>query len=147
MEKFVISVDQGTTSTRAIIFNEAGMDLAYGQLEHKQIVTQPGWVEHDAMEIWDNARAVVGQALGSLNITRHSIAAVGITNQRETTVIWNKHTGIPVYKALVWQDTRTQPIVDRLAANGGINRFREITGLPLATFFSGTKIMWILEKI
>jgi glycerol kinase len=147
MEKFVISVDQGTTSTRAIIFNEAGMDLAYGQLEHKQIVTQPGWVEHDAMEIWDNARAVVGQALGSLNITRHSIAAVGITNQRETTVIWNKHSGIPVYKALVWQDTRTQPIVDRLAANGGINRFREITGLPLATFFSGTKIMWILENV
>jgi glycerol kinase len=147
MEKFVISVDQGTTSTRAIIFNEAGMDLAYGQLEHKQIMTQPGWVEHDAMEIWDNARAVVGQALGSLNITRHSIAAVGITNQRETTVIWNKHTGIPVYNALVWQDTRTQPIVERLAANGGINRFRETTGLPLATFFSGTKIMWILENV
>jgi glycerol kinase len=147
MEKFVISVDQGTTSTRAIIFNEAGSDLASGQLEHKQIMTQPGWVEHDAMEIWDNARAVVGQALGSLNITRHSIAAVGITNQRETSVVWNKHTGIPVYNALVWQDTRTQPIVDRLAANGGINRFREITGLPLATFFSGTKIMWILENV
>jgi glycerol kinase len=147
MEKFVISVDQGTTSTRAIIFNEAGSDLASGQLEHKQIMTQPGWVEHDAMEIWDNARAVVGQALGSLNITRHSIAAVGITNQRETSVVWNKHTGIPVYNALVWQDTRTQPIVDRLAANGGINRFREVTGLPLATFFSGTKIMWILENV
>ena len=147
MEKFVISVDQGTTSTRAIIFNEAGSDLASGQLEHKQIMTQPGWVEHDAMEIWDNARAVVGQALGSLNITRHSIAAVGITNQRETSVVWNKHTGIPVYNALVWQDTRTQPIVDRLAENGGINRFREITGLPLATFFSGTKIMWILENV
>jgi glycerol kinase len=147
MEKFVISVDQGTTSTRAIIFNEAGSDLASGQLEHKQIMTQPGWVEHDAMEVWDNARAVVGQALGSLNITRHSIAAVGITNQRETSVVWNKHTGIPVYNALVWQDTRTQPIVDRLAANGGINRFREVTGLPLATFFSGTKIMWILENV
>jgi glycerol kinase len=147
MEKFVISVDQGTTSTRAIIFNEAGMDLASAQIEHKQIMTQPGWVEHDAMEIWDNAREVVGQALGRLNITRHSIAAVGITNQRETTVIWNKHTGIPVYNALVWQDTRTQPIVDRLAANGGIKRFREITGLPLATFFSGTKIMWVLENV
>ena len=147
MEKFVISVDQGTTSTRAIIFNEAGEALASGQLEHKQIMTQPGWVEHDAMEIWDNARAVVGQALGSLNITRHSISAVGITNQRETTVIWNKHTGIPVYNALVWQDTRTQPIVDRLAQKGGVNRFREISGLPLATFFSGTKITWILENI
>jgi glycerol kinase len=147
MEKFVISVDQGTTSTRAIIFNEAGEALASGQLEHKQIMSQAGWVEHDAMEIWDNARAVVGQALGSLNITRHSIAAVGITNQRETTVIWNKHTGVPVYNALVWQDTRTQPIVDRLAQKGGVNRFREITGLPLATFFSGTKITWILENV
>ena len=124
MEKFVISVDQGTTSTRAIIFNEAGEALSTGQLEHKQIMSQAGWVEHDAMEIWDNARAVVGQALGSLNITRHSIAAVGITNQRETSVIWNKHTGITVYNALVWQDTRTQPIVDRLAQDGGINRFR-----------------------
>ena len=147
MENYVISVDQGTTSTRAIIFNEAGSDLAISQLEHKQIMTQPGWVEHDAMEIWDNAREVVGQALGRLNITRHSIAAVGITNQRETTVIWNKHTGIPVYNALVWQDTRTQPIVDRLAENGGVNRFREITGLPLATFFSATKIVWILENV
>ena len=147
MEKFVISIDQGTTSTRAIIFNEAGHDLASGQLEHKQIMTQPGWVEHDAMEIWDNAREVVGQALARSNITRHSIAAVGITNQRETTVVWNKKTGLPVYNALVWQDTRTQPIVDRMAANGGINRFREVTGLPLATFFSATKIVWILENV
>ena len=147
MEKFVISVDQGTTSTRAIIFNEFGESVATAQLEHKQIMTQAGWVEHDPMEIWDNAREVVGQALGRLNITRHSIAAVGITNQRETTVVWNKHTGIPVYNALVWQDTRTQPIVDRLAKDGGINRFRETSGLPLATFFSGTKIVWILENV
>ena len=147
MEKFVISVDQGTTSTRAIIFSEAGEAISTSQIEHKQIMSQAGWVEHDAMEIWDNAREVVGQALGKANITRHSIAAVGITNQRETTVIWNKHTGIPVYNALVWQDTRTQPIVDALAENGGINRFREKTGLPLATFFSGTKIVWILENV
>ena len=147
MEKFVISVDQGTTSTRAIIFNDFGESVATAQLEHKQIMAQAGWVEHDPMEIWDNAREVVGQALGRLNITRHSIAAVGITNQRETTVVWNKHTGIPVYNALVWQDTRTQPIVDRLAKNGGINRFRETSGLPLATFFSGTKIVWILENV
>ena len=147
MEKYVISVDQGTTSTRAIIINEAGSDLAISQLEHKQIMSQAGWVEHDAMEIWDNAREVVGQALGKANITRHSIAAVGITNQRETTVIWNKHTGIPVYNALVWQDTRTQPIVDRLAEDGGVDRFRKITGLPLATFFSATKIVWVLENV
>ncbi|MFY9305158.1 MAG: glycerol kinase GlpK [Rhodoluna sp.] len=147
MEKFVISVDQGTTSTRAIIFNDFGESVATAQLEHKQIMAQAGWVEHDPMEIWDNAREVVGQALGRLNITRHSITAVGITNQRETTVVWNKHTGIPVYNALVWQDTRTQPIVDRLAKNGGINRFKETSGLPLATFFSGTKIVWILENV
>lgn len=147
MEKFVISVDQGTTSTRAIIFNEGGESISTSQMEHKQIMSQAGWVEHDAMEIWNNAREVVGQALGRANITRHSISAVGITNQRETSVIWNKNTGIPVYNALVWQDTRTQPIVDALAADGGINRFRDVTGLPLATFFSGTKIVWILENV
>lgn len=147
MEKFVIAVDQGTTSTRAIVFNELGMDMASGQLEHKQIMPQPGWVEHDPMEIWNNAREVVGQALSRANITRHSIAAVGFTNQRETTVVWNKKTGLPVYNALVWQDTRTQPIVDRLAKDGGVDRFKEKTGLPLATFFSATKIVWILENV
>ena len=147
MEQFVISIDQGTTSTRAIVFNELGVDLASGQLEHKQIMPQAGWVEHDPMEIWNNAREVVGQALSRANITRHSIAAVGFTNQRETTVIWNKKTGLPVYNALVWQDTRTQPIVDRLAKDGGVDRFREKTGLPLATFFSATKIVWILENV
>lgn len=147
MDKFIISIDQGTTSTRAIVFNEAGSGVATGQLEHKQIMTQPGWVEHDAMEIWDNTREVIGQALSRANVTRHSIAAVGITNQRETTIVWNKRTGVPVYNAIVWQDTRTQPIVDRLAATGGIDRFRTITGLPLATFFSGTKITWILENV
>lgn len=147
MDKFVISIDQGTTSSRAIIFNEAGEDVASGQLEHQQIMTQPGWVEHDPMEIWNNAREVVGQALSRANLTRHSIVAIGITNQRETTVVWNKKTGLPVYNAIVWQDTRTQPIVDRLAQDGGINRFRETTGLPLATFFSATKITWILENV
>jgi glycerol kinase len=147
MDKFVISIDQGTTSSRAIIFNQAGDDIASGQLEHQQIMTQPGWVEHDPMEIWNNAREVVGQALSRANLTRHSIAAIGITNQRETTVVWNKKTGLPIYNAIVWQDTRTQPIVERLAGNGGINRFRERTGLPLATFFSATKITWILENI
>lgn len=147
MTKFVIAVDQGTTSTRAIIFNEAGSPVSSGQLEHQQIMTQPGWVEHNPMEIWDNAREVIGQALSRANITRHNIAALGITNQRETCIIWNKKTGVPVYNAIVWQDTRTQPIVDRLASHGGINRLREKTGLPLATFFSGTKIMWILENV
>jgi glycerol kinase len=147
VETFVISIDQGTTSTRAMIFNQMGEAIASGQLEHKQIMPQAGWVEHDPMEIWNNAREVVGQALSRANLTRHSIAAVGFTNQRETTVIWNKKTGLPVYNALVWQDTRTQPIVDRLAQNGGVDRFRATTGLPLATFFSATKIVWILENI
>lgn len=147
MDKFVIAIDQGTTSSRAIIFNDDGEDVASGQLEHQQIMTQPGWVEHDPMEIWNNAREVVGQALSRANLTRHSIVAIGITNQRETTVLWNKRTGKPVYNAIVWQDTRTQPIVDRLAQNGGINRFRETTGLPLATFFSATKVTWILENV
>ncbi|MEI6591296.1 MAG: glycerol kinase GlpK, partial [Actinomycetes bacterium] len=147
MTKFVIALDQGTTSTRAIVFNEAGSPVTSGQLEHDQIMTQPGWVEHDPMQIWDNAREVIGQALSRANITRHDIAALGITNQRETAIIWNKHTGVPIYNALVWQDTRTQPIVDKLAKNGGINRFRDVTGLPLATFFSGTKIVWILDNV
>jgi glycerol kinase len=147
MEKFVLSVDQGTTSTRAIIFNEAGAPVASGQLEHRQIMTQPGWVEHDAMEIWNNTREVVGQALSRGNLTRHSIAALGITNQRETCVIWNRKTGIPIHNAIVWQDTRTQPQVDRLAEKNGVGRFRDITGLPINTFFSATKIMWLLENV
>jgi len=112
MEKYVLSIDQGTTSTRAIVFDESGSVISTGQLEHKQIMTKPGWVEHDPMEIWGNAREVIGTALSRANITRHDIAAVGITNQRETTIVWNKTTGKPVYNAIVWQDTRTQDIVE-----------------------------------
>ena len=147
MEKYVLSIDQGTTSTRAIVFDESGSVISTGQLEHKQIMTKPGWVEHDPVEIWGNAREVIGTALSRANITRHDIAAVGITNQRETTIVWNKTTGKPVYNAIVWQDTRTQDIVDRLAGSEGVDRLRETTGLPLATFFSGTKISWILENV
>src|SRR6185312_1336736 len=106
-----------------------------------------GWVEHDPVEIWDNTREVIGQALSKANLTRHDLAAVGITNQRETAVVWDKHTGKPVYNAIVWQDTRTQPIVDRLAADGGTRRFSDAVGLPLATYFAGTKIAWILENV
>ena len=147
MEKYVLSIDQGTTSTRAIVFDESGSVISTGQLEHKQIMTKPGWVEHDPVEIWGNAREVIGTALSRANITRHDIAAVGITNQRETTIVWNKTTGKPVYNAIVWQDTRTQDIVDRLAGSEGVDRLRETTGLPLATFFSSTKISWILENV
>ena len=144
--KFVLSLDQGTTSTRAMIFDHAGAVVTVGQLEHRQHFPQAGWVEHDPVEIWDNTREVIGQALGKANLTRHDIAAVGITNQRETTVVWDRTTGLPVYNAIVWQDTRTQSIVDRVAA-GDVDRFKQKVGLPLATYFSATKIAWILENV
>ncbi|GAA1318373.1 glycerol kinase GlpK [Leucobacter albus] len=147
MANYVVAIDQGTTSTRAIIFDKAGSIISVGQKEHEQIMPQAGWVEHDAAEIWQNVQEVIGIALGRADLTRHDIASIGITNQRETTVVWNKHTGVPVYNAIVWQDTRTQDIVDRLAADGGTDRFKEIVGLPLATYFSGTKIAWILENV
>ncbi|TFD51560.1 glycerol kinase GlpK [Cryobacterium frigoriphilum] len=147
MSDYILSIDQGTTSSRAIIFDKAGSIVSTGQLEHEQIFPQAGWVEHDPREIWDNVREVIGQALSKANITRHDIRAVGITNQRETAVVWDKTTGVPVYNAIVWQDTRTQPIVDRLAADGGVERFKKRVGLPLATYFSGTKIVWILENV
>jgi len=147
MADYVLSLDQGTTSSRAIIFDKAGSIVSTGQLEHEQIMLKAGWVEHDPMEIWNNVREVIGQALSKANLTRHDIASVGITNQRETAVVWDRNTGKPVYNAIVWQDTRTQPIVDRLAADGGVERFKAKVGLPLATYFSGTKIVWILENV
>ena len=147
MGNYVLAIDQGTTSSRAIIFDKAGSIISTGQLEHEQIFPQAGWVEHDPKEIWGNVREVIGQALSKANLTRHDIASVGITNQRETAVVWDKNTGEPVYNAIVWQDTRTQSIVDRLAADGGIERFKQKVGLPLATYFSGTKIVWILENV
>jgi len=146
-QKYVLAIDQGTTSSRAIIFDHAGTIVSTGQKEHEQIFPKAGWVEHNPIEIWDNVREVIGQALSKADLTRHDIAAVGITNQRETAVVWNKNTGQPVYNAIVWQDTRTQDIVDRLAADGGVERFKQIVGLPLATYFSGTKIVWILENV
>ena len=147
MADYILAIDQGTTSSRAIIFDKRGSIVSTGQLEHEQIFPKAGWVEHDPVEIWRNTREVIGQALGKADLTRHDIAAVGITNQRETAVVWDKNTGQPVYNAIVWQDTRTQPIVDRLAADGGVERFKEQVGLPLATYFSGTKIVWILENV
>ncbi len=147
MADYIIAIDQGTTSTRAIIFDKSGSIISTGQLEHEQIFPKAGWVEHDPSEIWNNTREVIGQALSKANLTRHDIASVGITNQRETAVVWDKTTGKPVYNAIVWQDTRTQSIVDRLAADGGVERFKPTVGLPLATYFSGTKIVWILENV
>jgi glycerol kinase len=147
MADYILAIDQGTTSTRAMIFDKKGSVVSVGQMEHEQIFPKPGWVEHNPTEIWNNTREVIGQALSKADITRHDIAAVGITNQRETAVVWDKNTGEPVYNAIVWQDTRTQPIVDRLSADGGVERFKDIVGLPLATYFSGTKIVWILENV
>ncbi|GAA4190766.1 glycerol kinase GlpK [Gryllotalpicola kribbensis] len=147
MSDYVIAIDQGTTSTRAIVFDKKGSIVSTGQLEHKQIFPRAGWVEHDPLEIWNNTREVIGMALSRADITRHDIAAVGITNQRETAVVWDKNTGKPIYNAIVWQDTRTQNIVDELAGDGGLDRFKEIVGLPLATYFSGTKIKWILDNV
>ena len=144
---FVVAIDQGTTSTRAVVVAADGRIVASGQLEHRQYFPEPGWVEHDAVEVWHNTQEVVGVALARADITRRDVAAVGITNQRETVVVWDRRTGEPVHRALVWQDTRTQPLVDRLAADGGVDRFRDRTGLPLATYFSATKIAWILDHV
>ncbi|WP_207453691.1 glycerol kinase GlpK [Desertivibrio insolitus] len=147
MADYILAIDQGTTSTRAIVFDHAGSIVSVGQKEHEQIFPKAGWVEHDPKEIWDNTREVIGQALSRADITRHDVAAVGITNQRETTVVWDKNTGEPVYNAIVWQDTRTQAIVERFAADGGVERFKSKVGLPLSTYFAGTKIVWILENV
>jgi glycerol kinase len=147
MNQYVIAIDQGTTSSRAIIFDHSGNIVSSGQMEHEQIFPQAGWVEHNPAEIWNNTREVIGSALSKANLTRHDIAAVGITNQRETAVVWDKNTGEAVYNAIVWQDTRTQSIVDELAKDGGPERFKQKVGLPLATYFSGTKIKWILDNV
>ncbi|WP_104161200.1 glycerol kinase GlpK [Arthrobacter sp. ZGTC212] len=146
-QSYIIAIDQGTTSSRAIVFDHDGNIVSTGQKEHEQIFPRAGWVEHDPEEIWTNVREVVGTALSKANLTRHDIAAVGITNQRETAVVWDKTTGKPVYNAIVWQDTRTQPTVNELAKDGGLDRYKDRVGLPLATYFSGTKIKWILDNV
>src|SRR4051812_4331413 len=146
--KYVLAIDQGTTSTRAIVFDHSGQIVETGQIEHEQIFPRAGWVEHDAAEIWTNVREVVGLALTRANLTYHDIAAVGITNQRETAVVWDRTTGKPVYNAIVWQDTRTQKIPEELGAlGGGADRYKAKVGLPLATYFSGPKIKWILDNV
>src|SRR5690625_1237036 len=147
MADYVLAIDQGTTSTRAIIFNHSGQIVETGQLEHEQILPRAGWVEHDPLEIWRNTREVVGLALSRGNFTYRDIAAVGITNQRETAVVWDKTTGEPVYNAIVWQDTRTQAIVVELGGDEGADKYKAKVGLPLATYFSGPKIKWILDNV
>ena len=145
MPKYIAAIDQGTTSTRCIIFDHNGLIQAVTQEEHAQIYPQPGWVEHDPLEIWQRTQQVIRGVLEGFS--PKDIAAVGITNQRETTVVWDKRTGKPYYKAIVWQDTRTKSICDELSSNGGQDRFRPQVGLPLATYFSGPKIKWILDNV
>jgi len=145
MSKFIGAIDQGTTSTRFIVFDHLGNIVAVNQKEHKQYYPAPGLVEHDALEIWNNTREVIQNAMRISGLTSEDLSSLGITNQRETTVLWNKLTGQPYGHAVVWQDTRTDEICNQLALEGGIDRFREKTGLPLATYFSGPKIKWILE--
>lgn len=147
MAKYVVAVDQGTTSTRFMIFDHSGKVIGVDQKEHEQIYPKPGWVEHDPMEIWERTQEVISGAMKKNNISASDIAAVGVTNQRETTVVWEKATGKPIHNAIVWQDTRTDQICNELSKNGGQDRFREKVGLPLATYFSGPKVKWILDNV
>jgi glycerol kinase len=147
MAKYVGALDQGTTSTRFMIFDHAGAVVGIDQKEHEQIYPKPGWVEHDANEIWTRSVEVIRGALAKAGITAADLAAVGVTNQRETTVVWDRRSGKPIHNAIVWQDTRTADICNELARDGGQDRLRPKVGLPLATYFSGPKVKWILENV
>jgi glycerol kinase len=146
MDSYVVAIDQGTTSTRCILFDYRGRLVSVAQREHQQHFPQPGWVEHDAAEIWKNVRRLVPQALARAGAGPEQVAAIGIANQRETTIVWDRTTGVPVRRAVVWQDTRTDAIVEELAADGGHDRFAGICGLPLATYFAGPRIRWLLDE-
>ncbi|CAL9378709.1 Glycerol kinase [Streptomyces sp. enrichment culture] len=145
--EFIAAIDQGTTSSRCIVFDRDGRIVSVGQKEHEQIFPEPGWVEHDAAEIWANVQEVVAEALDRAGITREDVRALGITNQRETTLLWDRATGEPVHNAIVWQDTRTDALCRELGRNVGQDRFRRETGLPLASYFAGPKIRWLLENV
>jgi glycerol kinase len=145
MAQYAAAVDQGTTSTRFMVFDHGGQVVSVDQKEHEQIYPKPGWVEHDAIEIWQRTQEVIQAGLGKVSAS--DIAGVGVTNQRETTVVWERSSGQPVFNAIVWQDTRTDQICNELSADGGQDRFRDKTGLPIATYFSGPKIKWILDNV
>lgn len=144
---YVGAIDQGTTSTRFAIVDHAGSFVAMAQKEHAQLTPQPGWVEHDAAEIWRNTEEVIGVALGDAGIDRSELAAVGLTNQRETTLVWDATSGEPLAPAIVWQDTRTNQLCKELGGDVGADRFRDKTGLPLATYFAGPKLRWLMDKV
>ncbi len=147
MAKYIAAIDQGTTSSRCILFDQDGKIVHIDQREHEQITPQAGWVEHDATEIWRRTREVIGGVLASSPAEAGDVEAIGITNQRETTVVWDRNTGEPVYNAIVWQDTRTAPLVRELAGDEGVDRLRDVVGLPLSTYFSGPKVTWILNNV
>ena len=147
MADYVGAVDQGTTSTRFMVFDHGGGVKGLAQKEHEQIYPRPGWVEHDVQEIWERTQEVIRDGLDNAGIAAGDLAAVGVTNQRETTLVWDRTTGEPVYNAVVWQDTRTDTICNELAADGAQDRFRPKTGLPIATYFSGPKIRWVLDNV
>jgi glycerol kinase len=147
LANYIGAIDQGTTSTRFIVFDRSGRTVAVSQKEHEQIYPKPGWVEHDAEEIWQRTHEVIAEAMAKGGLRPGDLAAIGITNQRETTIVWNRKTGKPIANALVWQDTRVADYVSELAKSGGQDRFRSKTGLPLTTYFSGLKIRWILEHV
>ncbi len=147
MSDYIGAIDQGTTSTRFIVFDRSGRVKAVAQKEHEQIYPKPGWVEHNAEEIWQHTREVIVEAMAKGGLQPQDLSAIGITNQRETTIVWNRKTGEPVANALVWQDTRVADYVSEMAKAGGQDRFRAKTGLPLTTYFSGLKIRWILDHV
>ncbi len=147
MTKYVAAIDQGTTSTRCMLFTHSGEVASLSQREHEQIFPQPGWVEHDPLEIWARTQEVIRDALAKADVKSGEISAVGITNQRETTLVWNPKTGKPYFNAIVWQDTRTKDICDQMARDGGQDRFRPKAGLPLTTYPSGPKLKWILDNV
>ncbi|MBK8049623.1 MAG: glycerol kinase GlpK [Anaerolineales bacterium] len=147
MAKYIASIDQGTTSSRCMLFNHRGEVVSVHQLEHTQIYPRPGWVEHDPLEIWDRTQTVIRTALNKADATARDIAAIGVTNQRETTLVWNRKTGKPYFNALVWQDTRTDKLIAELGKQEGQDRFRDRVGLPLATYFSGPKLRWMLDNV
>ena len=147
MAAYVGAIDQGTTSTRFIVFDKAGRIVSVAQREHEQIYPRPGWVEHDSDEIWRRTQEVISEAMEQKALRPSDLAAIGITNQRETIVVWNRKTGRPLYNAIVWQDTRVGDDVAEFSRESGQDRFRTKTGLPLATYFSGLKIRWILNNM
>ena len=147
MAKYMGAIDQGTTSSRFILFDRDGKIVHVDQLEHEQINPRAGWVEHDAEQIWTRTREVIAGTLASSPAEAGDVEAIGITNQRETTVVWDRATGKPIYNAIVWQDTRTAPLVRELSGDSGPDRLREAVGLPLSTYFSGPKIRWLLDNV